>query len=70
MLHDLLGLEDRRKPKFVKRFANMADDVRKAISAYRGEVEQGSFPDSDHIFEPETETDKKKIKANLKLMRS
>jgi 3-methyl-2-oxobutanoate hydroxymethyltransferase len=49
-MHDLLGLEDRFKPKFVKRFASLADDVRGAVGAYATEVRARTFPSVEHTF--------------------
>ncbi len=43
VMHDLLGLNE-SAPSFVKRYANLADEVRKAFSAYVGEVAGGAFP--------------------------
>ena len=43
VMHDLLGLND-SVPSFVKKYANLAEDVRRAFSAYVGEVKSGAFP--------------------------
>jgi len=48
--HDLLGLFDRFTPKFVKRYANLADQMRNAFSAYRDDVQARSFPAEEHEF--------------------
>lgn len=69
VIHDLLGLENRRKPKFVKRYANMGEEVKKAVSEFRTEVSNGTYPEIEQVFEPMSESEKKKAKANLKLMR-
>ena len=50
VLPDLLGLNDRFRPKFLKPYANLADDVRKAVSAFRDEVRAGAYPDDQHSF--------------------
>jgi 3-methyl-2-oxobutanoate hydroxymethyltransferase len=50
VLHDLLGLNDRFKPKFLKRYASLADDVRGAIGRFRDEVRGGRYPDDAHSF--------------------
>jgi 3-methyl-2-oxobutanoate hydroxymethyltransferase len=50
VLHDLLGLNEGFSPKFLKRYANMASDVRDAISRFGNEVRAGSYPDDDHSF--------------------
>jgi 3-methyl-2-oxobutanoate hydroxymethyltransferase len=50
VLPDLLGLNDRFRPKFLKTYANLADDVRRAVGAFRDEVRAGTFPDEQHSF--------------------
>ncbi len=44
VLHDLLGLEDRIVPKFVRRYASMKGDAVAAVSAYADDVRSRSFP--------------------------
>jgi 3-methyl-2-oxobutanoate hydroxymethyltransferase len=50
VLPDLLGLNDAFKPKFLKKYANMADDVRKAVGTFAEEVRSGKYPDEPHSF--------------------
>lgn len=50
VLPDLLGLNDRFAPKFLKRYANLADDVRRAVGSFADEVRRGAYPDDDHSF--------------------
>lgn len=50
VLPDLLGLNDRFAPKFLKRYAELAAEVRRAVGAFAGEVRQGKFPDAGHSF--------------------
>ena len=50
VLPDLLGLTDRFSPKFLKRYASMADDVRNAVRAFGDEVRSGKYPDDEHSF--------------------
>lgn len=50
VLHDLLGLFDDFKPKFVKRFANLAQDVRGAVAAYCDEVRRGEYPQDEFTY--------------------
>ena len=42
--YDLIGLFERFKPKFVKRYADMASVVREAAAAYVKDVRGGAFP--------------------------
>ena len=49
--HDLLGLYDAFRPKFVKRYADMGTQAREAIRAYCTEVRSGQFPAAEHCFD-------------------
>ena len=48
--HDLLGLEDRIAPKFVRRYANQKADAVAAISAYADDVRSGAFPNDAESY--------------------
>jgi 3-methyl-2-oxobutanoate hydroxymethyltransferase len=48
--HDLLGLFDRFTPKFVKKYANLREEMIKAFRNYRDEVLQNKFPTEEHSF--------------------
>jgi 3-methyl-2-oxobutanoate hydroxymethyltransferase len=50
VLLDLLGLNDAFSPKFLKRYASMADEVRGAVRTFADEVRRGVYPDADHSF--------------------
>ena len=50
VLPDLLGLNDTFSPRFLKRYAELAQEVRKAVSGFAGEVRSGSYPDAAHSF--------------------
>ena len=50
VLHDMLGLFDTPPLKFVKQYAQLAGEVRKAVTAYAEDVRAGRFPDQDHSF--------------------
>ncbi len=48
---DMLGLNQRFNPKFLKRYAELADLVRKATADFAADVRDGRYPDRDHSFE-------------------
>ncbi|MGQ9512081.1 3-methyl-2-oxobutanoate hydroxymethyltransferase [Thermodesulfitimonas sp.] len=48
--HDLLGLYGGFAPKFVKRYANLVDEVMRALGAFREEVQRRQFPGPEHTF--------------------
>ena len=50
VIHDLLGLSTRIKPKFVKIYVNLAEQIEKGVKEYIGEVKAGAFPDDAHSF--------------------
>ena len=50
VLYDLLGLNDRFRPKFLKRYASLADSVRGAVAQFRDDVRAGAYPGAEHSF--------------------
>lgn len=50
VLHDMLGLNEQFAPKFLKRYAGLADDVRAAVRAYADDVRGGRYPGPEHSF--------------------
>jgi len=56
VVDDMLGLFAEFKPKFVKRFGNLAADAEAAVARYADEVRARSFPAADHIFVDESDT--------------
>jgi len=48
--HDLLGLTEGRAPRFVKRYANLADEIRRALTTYAEEVRGGVYPAEEHTY--------------------
>jgi len=48
--NDMLGLFTWFTPKHVKRYANLAEEMRKAFARYKHEVESGEFPSDEQSF--------------------
>jgi 3-methyl-2-oxobutanoate hydroxymethyltransferase len=48
---DMLGLFE-RVPRFVKKYANLADEIAGAIEAYAGEVRARTFPGEGQTYQP------------------
>jgi 3-methyl-2-oxobutanoate hydroxymethyltransferase len=48
--NDMLGQFTWFTPKHVKRYANLAEEMRKAFAEYKREVESGEFPGNEHSF--------------------
>jgi 3-methyl-2-oxobutanoate hydroxymethyltransferase len=51
VLHDMLGLNETFKPKFLKRYGALGEAVRAAIRSYADEVREGTYPGPEHSFE-------------------
>ena len=52
VLQDLLGLNGDFNPRFVRRFANLGDQVIGAIQNYGDAVRGGSFPSAEETYDP------------------
>ena len=50
IISDVLGLWEAFKPKFVKRYANMAEETVSAIEAYVSDVRKKNFPEDEHTY--------------------
>lgn len=51
VLHDLLGLEDRMAPKFVRRYAELGERTREAVRQFAGDVRSGEYPSLDESYD-------------------
>ena len=50
VVHDLLGMYDKLKPKFVRRYMNLSEDIVKALENYKNDIESGIFPAQENWF--------------------
>jgi 3-methyl-2-oxobutanoate hydroxymethyltransferase len=50
VFHDMLGLTIGKAPKFVKRYANLAEEITLAAQRYSQEVGDGTFPGPEHSY--------------------
>ena len=48
--HDLLGLYEGSAPRFVKQYADLAAEIRRALESYVAEVRSGAFPEEQHTY--------------------
>ncbi len=48
--HDMLGLFDELRPRFVKQYAEIGREISQAAEAYCREVREGTFPGTEHSF--------------------
>jgi 3-methyl-2-oxobutanoate hydroxymethyltransferase len=50
VFHDVVGLENRVHPKFVRRYAELLDDAIAAVTAYADDVRSGAFPADSETY--------------------
>ena len=59
VVQDLLGMYDKIKPKFAKRYMNLSEDIVKSLENYKNDVESGTFPGEENWFSMNDEELKK-----------
>lgn len=47
VFHDVLGIYDGHKPKFVRQYAHIAQDMQAALESFLTDVRAGTFPDAE-----------------------
>ncbi len=50
IVHDLIGMFDEFKPRFVKRYAEVGQIITDSIKAYCQDVKTGAFPGPEHFY--------------------
>lgn len=48
--HDLLGMFEKFTPRFVKKYLNLAPQIKEAVAAFQDEVAAGIYPGEEHSF--------------------
>jgi 3-methyl-2-oxobutanoate hydroxymethyltransferase len=64
VVQDLLGMYDKIKPKFVKRYLNLSEDIVKAVKNYKSDIELGMFPSQENWFSMD-EDELKKLREEI-----
>ena len=64
VVQDLLGMYEKIKPKFAKRYMNLSEDIVKSLENYRSDVESGQFPTKENSFSM-NEEELKKLREQL-----
>ncbi len=50
VFHDLLGIRDGLGPRFVKRYANLQEEMNAGVGAYAEDVRARRYPGPEHIY--------------------
>ena len=50
MFHDLLGIYDGHAARFVKRYADIREQMVKGVSAFTDDVRERRYPEPDHGY--------------------
>jgi len=48
--HDLLGINEGVAPRFVKRYSDVAGEIRRGLEAFAAEVRSGAYPADEHVY--------------------
>ena len=59
VVQDLLGMFEKIKPRFAKRYLNLSEDIVKALENYKNDVELGTFPAQENWFSMDDDEFKK-----------
>jgi len=50
VVHDMLGMFEKIKPKFAKRYLSLSEEIRNAVKSYVTEVKEENFPSQENEF--------------------
>jgi 3-methyl-2-oxobutanoate hydroxymethyltransferase len=50
VIHDMIGMFDRRVAKFVKKYTEVGDQILQALGEFKKEVAEGAFPAKEHCY--------------------
>ena len=50
IFHEVIGMTTARSPRFVKHYADVGEQIRRAVERFCAEVRSGEFPDRDHSY--------------------
>ena len=59
VVQDLLGMYDKIKPKFAKRYMNLSEDIVRSFEDYKKDEQSGQFPTKENSFSMDDEELKK-----------
>ncbi len=64
VVHDMLGMFEKIKPKFAKRYLSLSEEIRDAVKSYVTEVKEENFPSQENEFLME-KTEYNKLRKEL-----
>jgi 3-methyl-2-oxobutanoate hydroxymethyltransferase len=50
VIHDMIGMFDRKPAKFVKKYAEVGSQIVEALGEFKKEVAEGAFPAQEHCY--------------------
>jgi len=65
VFHDLVGLTEGYTPKFVRRYADLAAEITRAVTEYCGDVRSGKFPSDAESYHSTAELREKSVKVKI-----
>jgi len=65
IVSDMLGVFEAFTPRFVKKYANLAEEIMKAMEAYVRDVKESKFPENEHTYNM-LEGEKEKLEGLIK----
>jgi 3-methyl-2-oxobutanoate hydroxymethyltransferase len=51
VFHDFLGIGAEYMPKFVKRYAELGEEIKQAAGSFAADVKQGTYPGPEHTYD-------------------
>ena len=50
VVNDMLGFDKAFSPKYLKRYANLGTEIKKAVATFKTEVLEETYPDEEHTY--------------------
>lgn len=50
VVNDMLGFDENFNPKYLKRYANLSREIKKAVAKFKEEVLNETYPDEEHTY--------------------
>src|SRR5215213_10620890 len=69
VLHDMLNLYDKIKPRFVKSYTNLSEIILNAVHTYIIDVKTGNFPEEKHSYKIEDKEYERLVKTIKKIQK-